>query len=105
MRLTKATNIKIDYPSREAIKPILAGVGIALAISACSQTAGKVPVKEQTSRNDINESLNVAGGMPVHIPPPPKEHNVSNSYKFKTDMHQIEKEVIVAPKAPIYKRK
>ena len=99
MKLKKATDVKIDYPSRGAIKPILAGVGMALAISACTQTVGQEPIVKD-ERTNIEESPNVAGGMPVHIPPPPKEQNISNVHKFKPDMHQIEKEVIVPPELP-----
>jgi len=95
VKLKKATDVKIDYPSREAIKPILAGVGVALAITACSQTVGQEPIIKD-ERTNIEESPNVAGGMPVHIPPPPKEHNVSDSYKFKK---KIKKE-ITPPELP-----
>ena len=103
MKLKKATDVKIDYPSREAIKPILAGVGVALAITACSQTVAEketiINEPKHESRGDTNEYLNIAGGMPVYIPPP-KEQNISNVHKFKPDMHQIEKEVIVPPELP-----
>ena len=95
MKLKKATNIKINYPSRETISPILAGIGVALTLSACSQTVGQEPIVTQESKNHIEESENIAGGMPVHIPPPPKEQNVS---KFKTDIYQVEKEIIVPPR-------
>ena len=88
MKLKKATDVKIDYPSREAIKPILAGVSVALAISACSQTVGQEPIIKD-ERTNIEKSPNVAGGMPVHIPPPPKEQNASNVYKFKKSKENI----------------
>jgi len=68
MELKKATNIKIDYPSRESIKPILAGVGMVLTLSACTQTVTQEPIVKENSKN-IEESENVAGGMPVYIPP------------------------------------
>jgi hypothetical protein len=91
MRLKKATNIKTDYPSRESIKPILAGLGMALTLSACTQTVGQEPIIKDERRN-IEESANEAGGMPVYIPPP-KEQNTSNIHKFKK-----EKEEIVPPR-------
>jgi hypothetical protein len=93
MKLKKAIEVKINYQSRESIKPILAGVGIALALSACSQTVGQEPIIKDERKN-IDESANVAGRMPVHIPPS-KEHNASNIHQFKIDIHQIEKEIIV----------
>ena len=91
MKLKKVINIEINYPSRESIKPVLVGVGMTLALSACSQTVvEKEPVGEikQESRNDIEESMNVAGGMPVHIPPT-KEQNRSTVYKFKKSKEEI----------------
>ncbi|MCK5854828.1 MAG: hypothetical protein KAG56_06365 [Sulfurovaceae bacterium] len=98
MKLKKATNIKIDYPSRETINPILIGVGMTLAFSACSQTVAEketiISEPKQERRSNIEEVANVAGGMPVHIPPP-KEKNASSVHKFKTDTYQIEKEIIV----------
>jgi len=98
MKLKKATNVTINYPSREAIKPILIGLGMSLALSSCSQTVAEQETIIGEPKRDINHSPNVAGGMPVHIPAPPKEQNLSDVHKFKTDMHQIEKEIIVTPK-------
>jgi hypothetical protein len=94
MKLKKVIEVKINYPSRESIKPILTGVGMALALSACSQPGvGQEPIIKD-ERKYIDESANVAGRMPVHIPPS-KEQNASNVYKFKIDTNQIEKEIIV----------
>ncbi len=88
MKLKKAINIKADYPSRENIKPILAGLGMALTLSACTQPVGQEPIIKDERKN-IGESPNVAGGMLVHIPPPPKEQNSSNLYKFKKSKENI----------------
>lgn len=88
MKLKKATNIKTDYPSRENIKPILAGLGMALTLSACTQPVGQEPIIKD-ERSNIEESPNVAGGMPVYVPPPPKEQNSSNVYKFKKSKEKI----------------
>ena len=88
MKLKKATNIKIDYPSKETITPILIGIGMALTISACTQPVAQEPIISQKNNKDIEESANVAGGMPVHMPPP----------KEQIDIHQVEKEIIVTPK-------
>ena len=89
MKLKKAINIEINYPSRESIKPVLVGVGMTLAISACSQTVGQEPIiKDERRSKVVEESANVAGGMPVYIPPP-KEKNASTVYKFKKFKEEI----------------
>ena len=103
MKLKKAIDIKINYPSRERIKPILVGIGMTLALSACSKIVAEketiISEPKQESRNSIEETVNVAGGMPVHIPPP-KDKNTSSVNKFKTDIYQIEKEIIITPTPP-----
>ena len=64
MKLKKVMKASIGYPTKEGIKPLIVGVGIAMAISSCSTTK---PTEEP--KTEIEPPVGVAGGVPAYIPP------------------------------------
>ncbi len=91
MRLKKANNPTLNYPSRERIKPILLSVTVAVALTACGQ------------KSEVETPDNFAGGMPVHIPIV-EENNSTQAQPFnpKKDFsvqEEREEEKVIKPEA------
>ncbi|SFV63148.1 hypothetical protein MNB_SV-14-676 [hydrothermal vent metagenome] len=89
MKLKQADKSTINYPSRYNFKPMLLGVGVAVALSGCltnqpninkttnnkvlikKQTENKKPKQEHNEKNKFKnevEEPEVLGGVP--LPPP-----------------------------------
>jgi len=89
MKLKKAVKSTIYYPSKESLKPIFIGVGVAMALSACTNPTHKQPkepvksTKEGIKHEGVKYPENVAGGMPVFTPHTNFENNATWVNKSK----------------------
>lgn len=79
MELKKATQPTINYPSKTKFKPLLVGMGMAVFLTACTNTSHQEPIVKESPKYQIEEPINVAGGIPAHIP----EGNSPVVNKFK----------------------
>lgn len=93
MKLKKAIETTISYPTRESIKPIILSVSVAMALSACTPpppVAGGIPaptskptpvtvVPVNEVKNEVVLPEGVAGGIPAHIIPVDSPYNEGSS--------------------------
>ena len=71
MQLKKAIEKRVNYPSKESLRPFVWSVGVAVVLSAC--TPPKQPQEPQTTnraKSEVEHPAEVAGGIPAFIPPP-----------------------------------
>ena len=82
MKIEQATQPLANYPTRKSLTPILLSVGVAMTLTACTPSAGKMPVKETPQKHPVKESNTnenieeapIAGGLPIYIPPIEEEN-------------------------------